>query len=147
MYHRNQNEMITKDENETNSNSNNSARVNEDFIAIGRNEHKYANHKFIEDLSKYMEDVKAGLHPSTALLPSYKDKQSSPINPILNNVRDNQSGTHSPDISDNETSVFEKRKAQELLIRILTQVNEPEKYTVKKNIFFFFNIKIHISLN
>jgi hypothetical protein len=36
--------MITKDENETNSNSNNSARVNEDFIASGRNEHKYANH-------------------------------------------------------------------------------------------------------
>jgi hypothetical protein len=46
--------VITKDENETNSNS------NEDFIAIGRNEHKYANHKFIEDLCKYMEDVKAG---------------------------------------------------------------------------------------
>jgi hypothetical protein len=34
--------------------------INEDFIAIGRNEHKYANHKFIEDLCKYMEDVKAG---------------------------------------------------------------------------------------
>ena len=133
--------MISKDENDNGSISSSNTttaatRVNEDFIAIGRNEHKYANHKFIEDLSKYMEDVKAGLHPSTAFLPSYKDKQSSPINPILNNVRDNLSGTHSPDISDNENSVFEKRKAQELLIRILTQVNEPEKYTVRSRSVF-----------
>lgn len=118
------------DNNNNNSSNKDSTRVNEDFVAVGKYEHKYTNNKFIEDLSKYMEDVKAGLHPSTALLPSYKDKQSSPANPILSNVRDSISGTQSPVISDGESSIFEKRKAQELLIRILTQVNEPEKYTV-----------------
>ena len=89
-----------------------------------------------------MEDVKAGLHPSTAFLTSYKDKQSSPKNQTLNNVRDNLSGAQSPITTDNENSSCEKRKAQELLIRILTQVgkdeNEPDKYTVSSCFFLVF---------
>lgn len=99
----------------------------------GSSDYKYLINKFIEDLSKYLEDVKSGLFPLTAFLPSYKNKPISDLaQQVVQNNCGNLSGTQSPVILDQNTEyqICEKRKSQHISIKILTDDGPEEKYTV-----------------
>jgi hypothetical protein len=102
------------------------------------NEHKYPIAKCIEDLIKFFEDVKSGLYPITAYLPSYH-KTIKQSNTFSNNFSASQlihsgshsaSGTQSPVAIEHKDDVqSEKRKAQNLSLEI-TVDDKYETYTV-----------------